>query len=70
MNNSKMKEITLKLDFIPAGTSDIDIWADGDDANEVPTHLSILSQKVSFGDLLKIKLTNNGGWVARIRTVK
>ncbi len=70
MNNSKMKEITLKLDFIPAGTSDIDIWADGDDANEVPTHLSILSQKVSFGDQLKIKLANNGGWVARIRTVK
>jgi len=70
MNNSKMKEITIKLDFIATGISDIDIWADGEDANGAPAHLSISSQKVNFGDLLKIKLANNGGWVARIRPVK
>jgi len=70
MNNSKMKEITLKLDFMAAGTSEMESWADGIDANESPTHVKISTHKVNFGDILKIKLANNGGWVARIRAVK
>jgi len=68
MNNSKEKEITIKLDFISAGEHAIEIWADAKDANKAPKNLKISSQKVKFGDLLKIKLANNGGWVARITT--
>ena len=67
MNNQKMKEITIKLDFISPGESVIEMWADAGDANESPANLKISSQKVNFGDLLKIKLANNGGWVARIK---
>ena len=66
MNNSRMKEITIKFDFIPAGTYSIDIWADAEDANSSPKNLKILTQQITQGDLLKIKLADNGGWVARI----
>ncbi len=69
MNNSKEKEITIKLDFISAGEHAIEIWADAKDANKAPKNMKISSQKVKSGDLVKIKLANNGGWVARITTL-
>ena len=67
MNNSKEKEVSIKLDFITAGEHMIEIWADAKDANKEPKNLKISSQQVKAGDLLKIKLANNGGWVARIK---
>ena len=67
MNNSKMKEVILKLDFIPPGTSNIEIWADGDNANDSPKELNIFSRKVTFGESLKVIMANNGGFVARIK---
>ncbi len=69
MNNSKGKEIELSLDFISSGEHLCDIWADAKDANVSPKNLKISSQKVKKGDLIKIKLANNGGWVARITGV-
>lgn len=66
MNNSKEKEISIKLDFISAGEHSIEIWADAKDANTSPKNLKISSQKVKSGDLVKIKMAKNGGWVARI----
>ncbi|HEY3388303.1 MAG TPA: glycoside hydrolase family 97 protein [Prolixibacteraceae bacterium] len=69
MNNSKEKEITMKLDFISAGDHAIEIWADAKDSNKSPKNLKISSQKIKSGDLVKIKLANNGGWVARITTL-
>ena len=70
MNNSKEKEMTLKLDFITSGEHQIEIWADAKDANKEPKNLKISVQKVKSGDILKIKLANNGGWVARISDIK
>lgn len=67
MNNSKEKEITFKLDFISTGEHTIDTWADAKDANTAPKNLKVTSQKVKSGDIVKIKLANNGGWVARIK---
>ena len=69
MNNSKEKEITIKLDFISAGEHAIEIWADAKDANKAPKNLKITSQKIKSGELVRIKLANNGGWVARITTL-
>ena len=66
MNNSKEKEIKLSLDFLSTGEHKIEIWADAKDANKEPKNLKISSQKVKSGDQLKIKLANNGGWVAKI----
>ena len=67
MNNSKAKEITVKLDFLAPGEHNCRIWADADDANAFPKNLKMTSQKVKHEDLLKIKVANNGGWVARIK---
>ena len=69
MNNSKEKEITIKLDFISAGEHSIDTWADAKDANKEPKNLKISTQKVKSCDTIKIKMANNGGWVARITTL-
>ena len=70
MNNSKEKEITIKLDFIATGEHQLEIWSDAKDANKEPKNLKISTQKVKSGDSLKIKLANNGGWVARISDIK
>jgi alpha-glucosidase len=67
MNNSKEKEITIKFDFISSGEHTMDTWADAKDANNAPKNLKVTTTKVKSGDILKIKLANNGGWVARIR---
>ncbi len=67
MNNSKEKEITIRLDFISSGEHLCQVWADAKDANTLPKNLKISTQKVKQGDLVKIKLANNGGWVAIIK---
>ena len=67
MNNSKEKEVKINFDFLPSGSFLIEIWADADIANTSPKELKISTQNISRGDLLKIKLANNGGWVARIK---
>ncbi len=66
MNNSKMKEVTIKLDFIAPGVSSLSSWADAEDANSSPKNLKISTQTVQQGDLLKVKMVDNGGWVARV----
>ena len=70
MNNSKGKEITIRLDFISAGEHIITTWADAKDAGKQPKNLKISTHKVKPGDLLKIKMADNGGWVARITAIK
>ena len=67
MNNSKKKEITIPLDFISAESSKIDIWADAEDADISPTNLTTKTLEVKQGEKLRIKLADNGGWVARVR---
>ena len=61
-----MKEVTIKLDFIAEGVSSLTSWADAEDANSSPKNLKISTQTVQQGDLLKVKLADNGGWVARV----
>ncbi len=67
MNNSKRKEVLIKLDFIHSGLSTMDIWADAEDANISPKNLNISNHQVKQGDVLKVKLADNGGWVAHIK---
>lgn len=67
LNNSKKRSITINLDFISAGEHLIEIWADAENADKEPENLKISSAKVKYGDNINITLSNNGGWVARIR---
>jgi alpha-glucosidase len=67
MNNSKGKEVTVKFDFLSPGTHEIEIWADAKEANENPKNITFSKEKIKSGDILKVTLADNGGWVARIK---
>jgi alpha-glucosidase len=67
MNNSREKEVTIKFDFLSPGIHEIEIWADAKDANENPKNITVSKQKIKTGDSLKVKLANDGGWVAHIK---
>jgi alpha-glucosidase len=67
MNNSVGKKISLALDFLPEGTYEMNVWADGKNANKDPKELLLKKQTVKKGDVIKIELANNGGFVATIK---
>jgi alpha-glucosidase len=67
MNNSKEKEVTVKFDFLSPGIHEIEIWADANDANENPKNIAVSKKEIKSGEYLKVKLANNGGWVAHIK---
>jgi len=67
MNNSIGKKISLALDFLPEGTYEMNVWADGKNANKDPKELQLKKQTVKKGDSLKIELANNGGFVSTIK---
>jgi hypothetical protein len=46
---------------------EIGIWADANNANEELKDITVSRQKIKSGDSLKIRLANNGGWVAHIK---
>jgi len=66
MNNSKRKKIELKLDFLPAGIYEMEIWADSKNADTDPTAIQKKKQTVKNGDTIKIDLAINGGYVATL----
>jgi len=67
MNNSVGKKISLAFDFLPEGTYEMNVWADGKNANKDPKELLLKKQTVKKGDVIKIELANNGGFVATIK---
>jgi len=67
MNNSVGKKINITLDFLPEGTYEMSSWADGKNANKDPKELQLKKQTVKKGDVIKIELANNGGFVATIK---
>ncbi len=67
MNNSVGKKISFTLDFLPEGIYEMSSWADGKNANKDPKELLLKKQTVKKGDVIKIELANNGGFVATIK---
>ena len=67
MNNSVGKTITLKLDFLPAGNYEAEIWADSKNGNKRPEELTKSVKSVRSADEIKVKMVNDGGWVAIFR---
>jgi alpha-glucosidase len=66
MNNSQRKTVEIKLDFLPPGTYDMEIWADTKKSDTEPTTLQKKVQTVSNGEVVKVELAVNGGCVATI----
>ena len=67
MNNSIRKNVELKPDFLSEGIYEMQIWADSKKSDKEPSFLLQKTQNVKNGDLIKVELANNGGFVAVIR---
>jgi alpha-glucosidase len=67
MNNSTGKTIDLKLDFLPAGNYEANTWADTRNSDKEPEELKTDKKSVKPGDLIKIRMSNNGGFVALLK---
>lgn len=66
MNNSKGKEIELKLDFLDEGGYEIEMWADSKKADKFPMEIQKKIKNVHNGDSIKVVLADNGGFVGVI----
>ncbi|MDD4921224.1 MAG: glycoside hydrolase family 97 protein [Bacteroidales bacterium] len=66
MNNSKRKTVEIKLDFLTDGIYEMEIWADSKKSDTVATELQKKKQTVKKGDVIKVELANNGGFVSTI----
>ena len=66
MNNSIRKSVEVKLDFLPAGDYETEIWADNNNSDKKPMEIKKTKQSIKSGETIKVSLANNGGFVAII----
>ncbi len=67
LNNSKGKDVSFKLDFLLEGKYEMEIWSDSKKSNTEPKELAKKNQTVKSGQTIKVRLANDGGYVAIIR---
>jgi alpha-glucosidase len=67
MNNSVGKDISVKLDFLPAGNYEAEIWADAKNSDTEPKELKKDVKPVNRGTVFAITMSKNGGYVAVLR---
>jgi alpha-glucosidase len=70
MSAGQSRELTLPLAFLGAGNHSATIWKDAPDAEQDPNKLNIESLKLSSGDMLKVHLSLDGGFVAQFVPMK
>lgn len=70
MNNSKRKNVELKLDFLGDGTYELEMWTDAKTSDKEPMKLQKRKKKVNKGDIIQVQLASNGGFVATIKKMK
>ena len=63
MNNSAGKSVTLKMDFLPAGNYDAELWSDSRNSDKEPMSIKKTKQSIKAGDEIKMTLAKNGGGV-------
>ncbi len=61
MTNWDARDLEIPLSFLGEGVFDAQIFADGADADTVPTHVAISTKPVKAGDKIKIHLASGGG---------
>ena len=72
LNNSIGKKQEIKLDFLPEGLFEMDVWSDSKKSNTDPKQIIIIKKKqtVKKGDVIKVDLANNGGFAATFRKLQ
>lgn len=66
MTNGQARELTLDLDFLPAGTFSLDYLADGLNTENYAEDYRRDQREVERGDSLTLKLAKGGGWAGII----
>lgn len=69
MTNETGRELTIQLDFLPAGKYAMEIWEDAKDAGVQPQHLNKITKTVKAGDKVRISMATGGGYVAILRAL-
>lgn len=67
INNSKERQISLSLSFLPDGIYQIEYWQDGRKANTDATACDHKITKIDNTKPLDVKMANAGGYVAILR---
>jgi alpha-glucosidase len=67
MNNSIGKTVPLKLDFLPSGNYEAEIWSDAKNSDKVPMEIKKSKQTVKPDADLKVPMAKNGGYVMVIK---
>ncbi len=64
MNNSVGKSVEVNLGFLPTGNYTAEIWADSKKSDKEPMELVKSTKSFKSGDVIKVTLAKNGGFVA------
>ena len=67
ITNSNPRELTVSLDFLPAGSHRMVSFADGINADRMAMDYVSAESDVDAGTQLTLKLARNGGFTARIK---
>jgi alpha-glucosidase len=67
MNNSVGKTVELNLSFLPAGNYSIETWSDTKKSDIEPKELNKESKPIKSGEIFKVKMAKNGGFVALVK---
>ncbi|HOS90020.1 MAG: glycoside hydrolase family 97 protein [Prolixibacteraceae bacterium] len=70
LNNQSGKQITIPVNFLPAGNYELESWSDTKKSDKEPTDIQKKVQKLKFDEPLKITLAKNGGYVGVISKLK
>ena len=66
MSDEHARELKVKLDFLPRGKYDIEIFQDGVNAHRFAEDYQRITKKVTNKDILTLKLAPGGGYTAKI----
>jgi alpha-glucosidase len=67
MNNSKAKSVEISLDFLQPRSYTAEIWSNTKKSDKEPMDLKKSEKLIKGGDLLKVTMAKNGGFVAVFR---
>ena len=67
MNNSVRKTVEIKLDFLPEGSYEMNSWMDSKKSDKEPMDIQLKKQTVRKGDIIRVALANDGGFVSTIK---
>lgn len=70
MNDWTEREFEIKLDFLDDKEYQITICQDGVNADKTAIDYKIINKKVKKDEVLKIKMSNGGGYLARIYNIE